>query len=96
MVYFLYNRKIIQKFRTELEENDNYFNKIMKILLCIICIICLMFAICAQTIPHADFMMAMKSAQELKNGNYTRFYEEGYVGIFPNQIGIVIFLYFFQ
>ncbi len=96
LVYFLYNRNIIQKFKTELEENDNYFNKIKKILLCIIFIICLMFAICAQTIPHADFMMVMKSAQELKNGNYTRFYEDGYIGTFPNQIGIVIFLYFFS
>ena len=24
LVYFLYNRNIIQKFKTELEENDNY------------------------------------------------------------------------
>ena len=85
IIYIFTKNNIIGKF----------FTKRNCILLAVIFLsICFLFIIKYPIEPLYDQQYVLQAASSLRDGNYSMFKPDGYIGIYPHQSGIVIIFYF--
>ena len=94
IIFCIYAVKKIGKLWEIEEIVDKYFIYVKYLLLSCIGVVGLIIVLSTQTIPRADQMEIVKAAYGLSQGDYSMFMKGGYVQVWQNQKGIVLFIYF--
>lgn len=71
------------------------FSKASRVLLILTAVMGLVFVFCVQKVPGADQKLVAKVVRQWSKGDFQSMDKGGYMDIYPNQAGIVLFLYYF-
>ncbi len=82
----------IKKIKKELEDEFK-FKKVKCFILITQLISTVLWVLCTQLIPGGDQYRVLEAAYGLDCKDYTMFMENGYIALYPNQIGLVVIYY---